>query len=346
MDPRGRAARPVEDPLGALRTLAERAGQDLPHLFAARRHTAARVAAAQRDLGASCPGDRVSAVVFGSWAREELTEGSDDDWAIIYRRPLSARSPEVMTALQAARAELGAGDRAPGKQEVFGEPFPVLRLSREIGLEADSNRNFTRRMLVLLESRKLAGGALAPTRREILERYLNYAARAHQPPRFLLNDIMRYWRTLGVDFEGKHRDTKGDDPKWVLRNAKLRTARKMLFAGGLLPALLSAHAPAGSTAAFLETWLQAPASDRVAAAFLAYDAVPEGARAFAAYDRWLAIQQDPELRQALARLTFDTRDASPVFGEVRRIGREFERGLLALLFDTSLQRLARRFLVF
>ena len=295
------------------------------------------------NLSASVTRPGVSTVLFGSWGREELTRGSDNDWAVIYDRPRSRKDPVVGTAVNAAEREFS--DRSPGAQAVFGVAFPVDRLIREIGLEADGNRNQTRRMLLLLECTEVAGDQLATTRMRVLGRYLNYAARPDRPPRFLLNDVVRYWRTLGVDFEGKHRDTKGDDPKWVVRNAKLRTSRKMLFAGGLLPTLLCSSADLRSMAEFLATWLEAPPTDRLAAGFLQFDAIHEGIRAFAAYDRWLAIQGSEEHRKELASLTFRTRESSPLFSEVRKIGRELDRALLALLFDTELQRLARNYLV-
>jgi hypothetical protein len=131
-----------------------------------------------------------------------------------------------------------------------------------------------------------------------------------------------------------------------VRNAKLRTSRKMLFAGGLLPTLLSASLGDITMKQFLMTWFAAPATDRVAAAFLAFRAIPEGARAFDAYDRWLAIQLDKDKRDELARLTLATRDHSALFADVRKLGRELERSLLVLLFDTDLHRLARQYLVF
>jgi len=40
------------------------------------------VRAATADLADLSPGD-VSVVMFGSWARRELTDGSDNDWAIL-----------------------------------------------------------------------------------------------------------------------------------------------------------------------------------------------------------------------------------------------------------------------
>jgi hypothetical protein len=42
---------------------------------------------------------------------------------------------------------------------------------------------------------------------------------------FSLNDIVRFWRTMAVDFASKQRDRAGEE--WGLRNAKLRMSRKL-----------------------------------------------------------------------------------------------------------------------
>jgi len=51
--------------------------------------------------------------------------------------------------------------------------------------------------------------------------------------------------------------------------------------------------------AFLKTWFTASPFDRLAAAFLHYGAGEEGARFFMAYDRWIAIMQNPSARDEL-----------------------------------------------
>jgi predicted nucleotidyltransferase len=345
MDTRGATAL-VDDPRGSLARLEKVAETSFGHLAEARRHTEQQVrekvaALAERDLA----GD-LAIVVFGSWARGELTEGSDDDWAVIVARAVEADDAEVARALALARERLGGDERQPGAQAVFGVAFDVDGLVYNIGLDADTNRNLTRRMLLLLESRELAGSIHAASWSIVLDRYLNFGIKNNRPPRFLLNDLVRYWRTICVDFEGKHRDTGGQDPKWVTRNAKLRTSRKLLFAGGLLPILLCHLRSAENIREFLTRWLTATPSDRLAAAFLHYDAVDEGVRTFAAYDRWIALMQDRAARQELKTLRAATRDDSELWQEIRTLGEELQRGLNALLFDTPLRGLAPQYAIF
>jgi hypothetical protein len=199
---------------------------------------------------------------------------------------------------------------------------------------------------VLLESAPLLG---PDVHRDVLARlldaYLGGERRDRRPPRFLLNDVVRYWRTVAVDFEAKAR--AGDDGKWALRHAKLRTSRTMLFAGGLLPLLECHHVTADDAPALLLRELLQPPTDRIASAFLRYEAVDAGVRTLGAYDRFLALLDDPERRAALTTLPRDAAREDPTFQECRRLGREIQQGLAALLFEREpLRRLVRQYGVF
>ena len=217
---------------------------------------------------------------------------------------------------------------------MFGGRIFCADLLSRIGLDADSNTNLTRRMLLMLESQPVAGDAVH--RRcweQVLDGYLEDADRPYRPPRFFLNDLIRYWRTICVDFVGKERE---DGEKWGIRNAKLRTSRKVLFAAGLVPLLQTHRFGREERREFLAAQLAAPATDRLAAAFLDCDARDAGVRALSAYDRWLGVLDDPERRGELESLTKETAHESPVFRDVRRHATELHRGLLVLLFDTPL----------
>jgi hypothetical protein len=340
----------LSDPLGGVARLAARTGQSFPAIAAARERTEARVQAEMRALAGTPTPPGVSVCVFGSWARGELTDGSDDDWALLVTGAPAQDDPAVAEAvgalLAAARARLGGEEREPGAQGIFGVPFAVDALVGNIGLDADTNTNTTRRMLLALESRELCGSARGDAVDRILARYLQASRTDFQPPRFLLNDLVRYWRTICVDFEGKRAAAGGEDPKWAMRNAKLRTSRKLLFAGGLVPLLLCRVCVAGEMQGFLRRWFDAPPLDRLAAAFSLVEADEVGVRTLAAYDRWLGLMADPAARTALAAVPPDAPESSPVFATARTIGEEFENGLLSLLFSTPLGQVTRRYAIF
>jgi predicted nucleotidyltransferase len=315
------------DPAGAL----ERLGGDFPALMAARARTREAVGARRAALAGLEIDPAAAVVLFGSWGRGELTRRSDDDWALLVEGSERVAVPPDLDQLAQA---LGADARRPGRTGVFGGRIFSDDLHGRIGLDADSNANLTRRMLLMLESQPVAGDA---THRRIWERvldgYLEDADKPYRPPRFFLNDLIRYWRTICVDFVGKERE---GGEKWGIRNAKLRTSRKVLFAAGLVPLLQSHRFRRDERREYLAAQLAAPATDRLAAAFLDCGARDAGVRALSAYDRWLATLDDEERRGELESLTKETADTSPVFREVRRHAAELERGLLVLLFDTEL----------
>ncbi len=143
MDPRGTSAVLVADPHGQCEQLAARTGIAVPHIAEARHNTRIRIAELREALGTENLTDGFSVCVFGSWAREELTPNSDDDWAVLTAEPFAADDPNVAVAMTIAERHLGAGDQAPGIQGVFGAPFDLPGLVNNVGLDADTNTNLT-----------------------------------------------------------------------------------------------------------------------------------------------------------------------------------------------------------
>ncbi len=336
---------PPVTPLGRLQ---QQSGRTLPALTAARERTAQRLTERAALLDGIAIEANAAVVLMGSWGRHELTGGSDDDYVVLVRgfAPAGGWGAEQATAAKIAErfARDPGGFSAPGRQGVFAEVVYSADLMR-VGLDDDTNTNLTRRMLLVLESVAAChADVLDGVRRDLIVDYLRAALRDHRPPRFLLNDLVRYWRTIGVDFVAKDRERAGAG--WGLRNAKLRTSRKLLFASGLLPLLRCHELRAEAIAPFLAAQFAMPPTDRVADAFLHYDAVAEGADALAAYDAFLALLDDETVRAELGTLgSRAVADASPRWREVAELGATIERCLLELLFGTELGPVTQRYAV-
>jgi predicted nucleotidyltransferase len=311
-----------------------------------------------------------SLVVFGSVGRKEVTSSSDLDWILLID---GQSAPEHQQQTREIERILAANEYIePGKSGVFGGMVGSHPLVHNIGGENDSNSNTTRRVLLLLESLPIgnleARQAYDRVRRQVLRRYLeddrglSNSSSEIRIPRFLLNDLTRYWRTVTVDFAYKQRAQ--NDKKWALRNAKLRMSRKLLFAAGLLHCFfchldaaagdarqaLTAKKDVSPLTTYMESQLSLTPLDLVAKACLEQKVTPTTARSiFDSYDRFLAIIDDPVKRSELEKVQSDNElRESKVWNEVREVSRPFHGGLVALFLsdDDDLKELTMQYGMF
>ncbi len=219
---------------------------------------------AREYAGDRMPGQtHVQIVAFGSLGRREYTDASDLDHLVIVRD--RARAQDIRKAREVADEICGrVGSKNPGASGMFGVAIGTYDLLGRIGLESDTNHTQTRRLLLLEESVGLQNivqhEALLS---DILERYLvEYHAPKAGIPRLLLNDVVRYWRTLAVDYQAKNWSRLSPEG-WGLRYLKLRITRKITFAGMLAAVYMPALEGVGATKEYLFDVLMKPSLVRL-----------------------------------------------------------------------------------
>ena len=293
-----------------------------------------------------------SLVVFGSLARGERTSKSDLDWT--YLIDGEANSDHLRISQQIQKIFKDRGYEEPGTTGTFGNMAFSHDIIHQIGGQNDTNRNTTQRVLLLLESCPIGKRTEAYERviRGVINRYLEedvhlltHDSKRYRVPRFLLNDIVRFWRTMAVDFASKQRDRAGEG--WGLRNAKLRMSRKLIFASGLL-VCFSAHLDHE-----LNSLISTDQDDiklrlinhlrdcvrqsplQILAKSMEQFSVPNAIadRLFEAYAAFLTLLDDEESREALKVLRASDSRTDPTFRRVREIGANFESALDHIFFE-------------
>jgi len=290
-----------------------------------------------------------SIVVFGSLARREWTKKSDVDWTLLIDG--QADPQHLQIAQKVARRLDEARFNPPGTTGIFGNMTFSHDLVQKIGGREDTNENTTRRVLLLQESAAFGkSDAYERVVRLLLSRYLKedyglrFGTRKYKVPRFLLNDIVRYWRTVTVDFVEKQRGQAGQG--WGLRNAKLRVSRKLIFATGMLscfschllssPDVKQELKTQNSTVA-MEEYLRhfiVKKPLEILATFLLELKIDKrtAVKLFSAYNSFLNLIDDTSKREHLKKLLPQNIRGDIVFNEVRGYSHEFQDGLTELFF--------------
>lgn len=334
--------------------LAKQLGAAWPFIDAARSHAAKRRA----DLAAAIEqhtSEDVSVVVFGSLARNELTSGSDLDWVLLVDGMASSEHLDTALAVEAFLEE--SETKGPGSEATFGGLVFSHDLIHYIGGEDDTNRNLTQRMLLLLESTPIGRpDAYRRVLNNVIKRYViedfgwMHSRNPMNVPRFLHNDIVRYWRTIAVDFAYKRRKRAGQG--WALRTAKLRMSRKLTYAAGLLRCYNCALAPSiqglepqGSDARaalpivdYIAGQTSLTPLDIFARAFREFEGLLPIARSFFdSYDEFLGILDDETKRTELDALQHDEIAINETYQRVRELGHSFQKALDSIFFSEEHQ---------
>ncbi|QDV75707.1 nucleotidyltransferase domain-containing protein [Botrimarina mediterranea] len=314
-------------------------------------------------------GESTGFIAFGSLARLEFTDGSDLDWTLLVNGPSDLGQYETSLAIK--RSLEAADFTKPGPSGLFGGVSSSFELIHQIGGLEDTNANMTRRLLLLLESVAVEGDIVRQgVLHQLLQRYVRYGrsvegskAESLKPPRFLLNDFVRFWRTMAVDYDAKK--WLAPDEKWALRNAKLRFSRKLIFVKGLLlgldcqlspdawpwsalPADEFHEAPEERLQQGLQRLIELPAIDSVCRTAKLVNASDSLREILLAYDQFLSVLADESSREQLKTLRFDEAEKNALFSDLRVAGKKFGNALQDLLFrsDDKLTALAMDYGVF
>ncbi|NJL08194.1 MAG: nucleotidyltransferase domain-containing protein [Methylacidiphilales bacterium] len=266
------------------------------------------------------------AITFGSYARREASTQSDIDYIVVGPEFLSEKEDQkYMEDISDKVASIVTVEPSVGG--AFAKFVVRDDLLNNIGGERESNHSLTRRLLLLLEGDQLTNHvAFVELRRELIEKYVNDSGKDHQLALFLLNDIIRYWRTMAVDY--LHKVTVDGKP-WAIRNIKLIFSRKLMYASGLFSVGMTVDRRGDDKVKILEDLFNLSVIERL-------EKICGGARlkrVISSYGFFLDQLEKQSVRDGLKGIANGNHD-DPVFRELKNEGHHFTRELMALFEET------------
>ena len=180
---------------------------------------------------------KIAAYLAGSLGRGDVGKFSDLDLFLMTTRPDSERKwledLEILSFIVRINERLGYGPFSNDGE--YLKVYSLEKMLEALGAPQDDSENlFTARMLLLLEARCVCN---QPLYDEIVDKILQHYFRDSRGkstfrPLFLLNDLLRYWRTLCLNYE-LIRDNP--DKPWRKKNINLKFSRMLTVFGTVLP---------------------------------------------------------------------------------------------------------------
>ena len=340
-------------------TLEKEVGADWKNIRAARERTPKVREALEEGLEKvlssrqwKIPFDDKSIVVFGSLARKEFTIESDIDWTLLVDGRANPCHLDIALKfeeeLRTRRIE-GREVKGPARDGTFGGLAFSHDIINNIGGIDDTNKNTTQRILLLLESVPI-GNNLAHERviKGVLNRYISEdrstMAGEIKVPRFLLNDIVRYWRIMAVDFGHKRRQRQWKGA--ALRTVKLRLSRKLIYISGMVACFaceMDKTINSISPLDILSSIVISHEKHCYEQLYLSAKIVMDN------YDKFLQILDDQETRERLDKLLPHEADSDTLYQEAKKICKCFQEGLDGIFLSdngTKLFGLVKKYGVF
>jgi len=276
------------------------------------------------DLKETISNKNISIVTTGSFARGEANEFSDLDFFVIVKNNKQELPPyeqKHISDIVKQYINKDVGDTGTFGIEAI-ETFENLLTN--LGGSKDDNAKFTRRMLFLLESKPLYNKKLyTEVKNKLINKYVDINTQKIQLTRFMLNDFIRYYRTITTDFEYK---VSEEGKSWGLRNIKLTFSRKILYFAGIIAVAKTFKKSREEKIKILYELFELSPIERV-------QEICQGKEkeALALYDEFLAQISDQKVREKLENIQREKRKECQEYVELKEKSKKFSKKLQEIL---------------
>ncbi|MDC7745354.1 MULTISPECIES: nucleotidyltransferase domain-containing protein [Rhizobium] len=295
------------------------------HLEQARLFSLQKIDDIRQRLGTLDLDNTTSVAVVGSLARLEASSQSDIDFIILGK----TNEEKLLTALSKIARDLGLS--IPNPHGVFNKATELVDLIANIGTAGDTYENVSKRLLLLLEHASVANADLLKSQVSTIAHTYVFS-RSEQPSfTFLLNDAIRYFRTVCVNNESSFREEK---EKWALRNVKLKHSRIIMHCGLLLVLACASGKRESEAYDWFLRAIELPPLDRIRFVFEEcrdrnFHIIEE------AYDFFLEMISSSEVRLSLSRLPYEDRHLNITFLSLENNSRKLTSELYRFLHENS-----------